>query len=209
MARVGLRGGVLVLLLCAAASFSLRSATPVGSAEPVRSLVEQALSARAAGKGLQEQEILERGLEAVGSEDPASDTLYQMLGQHHADLRNRVRAAELSERALKLARAPLQEHAVLARLVSLQRARSDRVGRAVRQRGQADRNHTLPHPRQAAPGAHALRFARVSGDHLNVGWRQGSQPSGNDCACHEGGLTNPRISGSEQAVGERYHFSDP
>src|SRR5690606_26229499 len=39
--------------------------------------------------------------------------------------------------------------------------------------------------------------------------RVGSQPSGNDCACHEGGLTNPRTSGSEQAVGERYHFSEP
>ena len=78
-----------------------------------------------------------------------SDTLYQMLGQHHADLRNRVRAAELSERALKLARPPLQGQ-VLARLVSLQRASSDRVGRAVRQRSQADRNHKLRHPRQAA-----------------------------------------------------------
>lgn len=40
MARVGLRGCVLVLLLCAAASSSLRSATPVGSAETVRSIVE-------------------------------------------------------------------------------------------------------------------------------------------------------------------------
>lgn len=208
MVRVGLRGCVLVLLLCAAASSSLLSATPVGSAEAVRSLVGQALSARAAGKDVQEREILERGLEAVGPEDPVSDTLYPMLGQHHADLRNRVRAAELSERALTLARAPLQEH-VLARLVSLQRASSDRVGRAVRQRSQADRNHKLGHLRQAAPGAHALRFARVSGGHLNVGWRHGSQPSGNDCACHEGGLTNPRTSGSEQAVGERYHFSDP
>ena len=58
-------------------------------------------------------------------------------------------ANALPERALKLARPPLQEQ-VLARLVSLQRASSDRVGRAVRQRSQADRNHKLRHPRQAA-----------------------------------------------------------
>jgi CHAT domain-containing protein/tetratricopeptide (TPR) repeat protein len=125
MLRVGLRGGVL--LLCVAASLSLLSAAQAASADAVRSIVEQALSARAAGKSLQEREILERGLEAVGPEDPASYTLYQMLGQHHADLGNLARAAELSERALKLARAPLQEHAVLARLVSLRASLRQKV----------------------------------------------------------------------------------
>lgn len=113
-----MRGSVLL--------FALGDAGGVGGARPQPRGAGPERT-RGGGKGLQEQEILERGLEAVGPEDPASDTLYQMLGQHHADLRNRVRAAELSERALKLARTPLQEHAVLARLVSPQRARSDRV----------------------------------------------------------------------------------
>ena len=95
------------------------SAAQAGSADAARSIVEQALSARAAGKGVEERDILERGLEAVGPDDPASYRLYQLLSQHHADLGNFARAAELCGRALKLARSPLQEHAVLARLVSL------------------------------------------------------------------------------------------
>lgn len=115
----GLRRSVLALLLCGAAWFPLLSAAQAGSADAVRSVVEQARSARAAGKVFQEREILEQGLEAVGPENPASYTLYQMLGQHHADLGNLALAAELSERALKVARSPLQEHAALARLVSL------------------------------------------------------------------------------------------
>lgn len=97
MVRVGLRGSVFLLLVCAAASFSLRSAAQEGSADTVRSMVEQALSARAAGKHLQEREILERGLEAVGPEDPARYTLYQMLGQHHADLGNLARVLTRTE----------------------------------------------------------------------------------------------------------------
>ncbi len=40
MARVGLRGCVLMLLLCAAASSSLLSAAPVGSAKTICSIVE-------------------------------------------------------------------------------------------------------------------------------------------------------------------------
>ena len=70
MVHVGLRGGVF--LLCVAASLSLLSAAQAGSPPAARSIVEQALSARGAGKGLEEREILERGLEAVGPDDPAS-----------------------------------------------------------------------------------------------------------------------------------------
>ena len=110
---------VLAILLCATGLPPAPVVAQVNSPEPVRAIVEQALSARAAGRIVQEREILERGLEAVGPENPASYTLYRLLGQHHADLGNLARAAELSERALKVARSPLQEHAALARLVSL------------------------------------------------------------------------------------------
>jgi CHAT domain-containing protein len=117
---------LLVWTAGALLSGSLLAQSQPGMSSRVQDILNSAQDARQAGNTAREREILEQGLQTVGSLTGESFHLYSQLSISYADLGNSVRAVELVEKMYEAAKIPGQEHAALVRAVSLYSSVADK-----------------------------------------------------------------------------------
>jgi CHAT domain-containing protein len=92
---------------------------PPGMTPRVNEILKAAATASEEGDSARQREILEQGLQTVGSSGVEAHFLYDRLSTSYADLGNLQRAADMAEKLYETARFPGHEWNGLVRLVSL------------------------------------------------------------------------------------------